>query len=164
MAVLVSDTSVLIDLERSELLDEMFLLPCEFAVPDLLHDRELAGELGDRLVGLGLKVVELTSTELGRATAINRQYARLSTPDSFAFTIAQSRKWGLLTGDSVLRDLALAEQVEMHGVLWLFDQLADGAHVETARLHRGLSILAGHPRCRLPVTEMRKRLTRFSTG
>ena len=41
MPVLVSDTSVLIDLERSRLLEEMFLLPFEFAVPDLLYSREL---------------------------------------------------------------------------------------------------------------------------
>ena len=50
MPILVSDTSVLIDLERADLLDEMFLLPFEFAVPDLLYGRELAGELGDRLL------------------------------------------------------------------------------------------------------------------
>jgi len=51
--VLVSDTSVLIDLERANLLEEMFLLPFEFAVPDLLYGRELAGKLGDRLMQPG---------------------------------------------------------------------------------------------------------------
>ncbi|WP_261335723.1 hypothetical protein [Rhizobium leguminosarum] len=152
----------MIDLERAALLDEMFLLPFEFAVPDLLYDRELAGELGDRLVGLGLGVEELTSTELRRATVVNRQYSRLSAPDAFAFAVAESRKWGLLTGDGVLRELAVTEQVEMHGVLWLFDQLADGDHVPIERLHGGLSNLAGHPRCRLPASELRKRLARFS--
>ncbi|MBP1852843.1 hypothetical protein [Rhizobium halophytocola] len=164
MAVLVSDTSVLIDLERAALLDEMFLLPFEFAVPDLLYDRELAGELGDRLVGLGLRIEELTSIELRRATVINRQYSRLSAPDTFAFAIAESRKWGLLTGDGVLRELAVTERLEMHGVLWLFDQFADGDHVPIEHLHGGLSKLAGHPRCRLPVSEVRKRLARFSPG
>ena len=36
MKVLVSDTSVLIDLERGSLLEISFALPFEFAVPDLL--------------------------------------------------------------------------------------------------------------------------------
>ena len=36
MKVLVSDTSVLIDLERGALLDASFLLPFQLAVPDLL--------------------------------------------------------------------------------------------------------------------------------
>jgi hypothetical protein len=40
--ILVSDTSVLIDLERGEFLDPCFKLPFVFAVPDLLYNRELA--------------------------------------------------------------------------------------------------------------------------
>lgn len=162
MSILVSDTSVLIDLERADLLEEMFLLPFEFVVPDLLYGRELAGELGDRLLGLGLRIEILTPAELRRATIVNRQYTRLSVPDTFAFAIAESRRWGLLTGDSTLRELAVAEQIDMHGVLWLFDQLADGNHVGFDRLHGGLTNLFAHPRCRLPANEVRRRLARFA--
>lgn len=36
MRVLVSDTSVLVDLERGSLLEASFRLPFQFAVPDLL--------------------------------------------------------------------------------------------------------------------------------
>ena len=42
MNVLVSDTSVLIDLERGSLLDTSFALTFRFAVPDLLYRQELA--------------------------------------------------------------------------------------------------------------------------
>lgn len=161
MPILVSDTSVLIDLERAGLLEEMFLLPFEFAVPDLLYERELAGELGGRLMQLGLRIEVLTPVELRRATTVNRQYARLSVPDTFAFAIAESRGWGLLTGDGTLRELAVAEQIDMHGVLWLFDQLADGNHVGFDRLRDGLSNLFAHPRCRLPANEVRRRLLQF---
>ena len=41
MPVLVSDTSVLIDLERGLFLEPVFRLPFKFAVPDLLYEREL---------------------------------------------------------------------------------------------------------------------------
>jgi hypothetical protein len=162
VTILVSDTSVLIDLERAGLLEEMFLLPFEFAVPDLLFVRELAGELGDRLMQLGLRVEVLTPDELRRATIVNRQNARLSVPDTFAFAIAESRGWGLLTGDGTLRELAIAEHVDMHGVLWLLDQLADDGLVGFERLHFGLSRLFDHPRCRLPANEVRRRLARFA--
>ncbi|MCX5581216.1 PIN domain-containing protein [Kaistia terrae] len=162
MAILVSDTSVLIDLERADLLEAMFLLPFEFAVPDLLYTRELAGELGDSLLRLGLRMEELTPAELRRATTINRRHSRLSVPDSFAFAIAESRGWELLTGDGTLRELAVAEQIDMHGVLWLFDQLTDGNHVGFDRLHGGLGRLLTHPRCRLPLNEVRRRLTRLA--
>lgn len=161
MSILVSDTSILIDLERAGLLEEMFLLPYDFAVPDLLYENELAGELGDRLVGLGLRVEVLTPTELTRAIVVKRQHARLSAPDTFAFALAESRGWGLLTGDGTLRALAATKEVEMHGVLWVFDQLADGNHVGPDRLHGGLTTLSAHPRCRLPTAEVRHRLARF---
>ena len=39
--MLVSGTSVLIDLERGLFLEPIFRLPFKFAVPDLLYDREL---------------------------------------------------------------------------------------------------------------------------
>ena len=41
MRVLVSDTSVPIDLERGLLLESALRLPFAFAVPDLLYEREL---------------------------------------------------------------------------------------------------------------------------
>ena len=59
MTVLVSDTSVIIDLERGDILETVFAMDADFAVPDLLFERELAGPLGDRLVALGLRVEEL---------------------------------------------------------------------------------------------------------
>lgn len=163
MTVLVSDTSVIIDLERAGLLDEMFLLPFEFAVPDLLYLRELEGELGDRLMALGLRVEELTVPELRRATSVNRQHQKLSVPDTFAFALAESRTWTLLTGDGILRELAATEKIGMHGVLWLFDQMADGDHVQFDRLHGGLARLFAHPRCRLPAHEVKHRLVRFAS-
>lgn len=149
-------------MERGDLLEDLFRLPFEFAVPDLLFVRELAGDLGDRLTALGLRVEELSPAELIRATTIRRQRVNLSTPDTFAFAIAESRKWTLLTGDGGLCELATSVGLEMHGVLWIFDQLADGNHIGFGRLHAGLTTISSHPRCRLPATEVRRRLNRFS--
>ncbi len=52
------------------MLEDLFRLPFEFAVPDLLFVRELAGDLGDRLTALGLRVEELSPAELTRATTV----------------------------------------------------------------------------------------------
>lgn len=67
MRVLVSDTSVLIDLERGGFLEAAFSLSWEFAVPDLLYEGELRNYGGERLVELGLRVAELEPEEVGRA-------------------------------------------------------------------------------------------------
>ncbi len=162
MSVLISDTSVLIDLERGQLLEAVFALPFEFVVPDLLYERELAGVFGEKLLALGLGIEELTPSELRRATGIRREDSALSTPDTFAFAVAESRRWVLLTGDGQLRKLAQAQRVEMHGLLWVLDLLADGSHVENVQLHAGLILISEHPRCRLPAVEVNRRLTRFA--
>jgi hypothetical protein len=59
MTILVSDTSVLIDLERGELIGCAFKLSATFAVPDVLYERELREYGGDELLRLGLRVESL---------------------------------------------------------------------------------------------------------
>ena len=60
MDVLVSDTSVVIDLERAEILDYVFALPYRFVVPDALYEQELKDYGGERLIAKGLQVRILT--------------------------------------------------------------------------------------------------------
>jgi predicted nucleic acid-binding protein len=160
--ILVSDTSVLIDLDRGGLLEAVFALPHGLAVPDVLYDREMQGEWGERLRGLGLRVEEVSEAGVGNALNYRQQRASLSVPDSFALALAKEREWLLLTGDNVLRDLAAAENVECHGVLWVLDRLEEGGVPELHVLHDGLSKLAAHPRCRLPAREVTIRLERYT--
>lgn len=152
---------MIIDLERGNFLEELFQLPFEFAVPDLLFDRELKGELGDHLVALGLRIEELDPNELVRATAVHRERNVLSAPDTFAFAIAEQRAWTLLTGDGALRTLASDCGVEAHGVLWLCDQFEEHAVLDNTRLHTGLTTISTHQRCRLPAAEVSVRLNRY---
>jgi predicted nucleic acid-binding protein len=161
MAVLVSDTSVVVDLERGELLDQVFQLAHKFAVPDLLFERELAGALGQRLIALGLRVEALSGDEVAAAARLARTERALSAPDAFAFAIAQSRTWTLLTGDGALRRVAEAEGLETHGVLWVMDELEREAGLARHMLHDALSAIAAHPRCRLPRAEVGRRLARY---
>ena len=59
MTILVSDTSVLIDLERGELLNHAFACGLTMVVPDLLYARELESDNGPLLRKLGLGIVAL---------------------------------------------------------------------------------------------------------
>jgi hypothetical protein len=164
MAVLVSDTSVVVDLERGRLLERAFRLPFDFAVPDLLYRRELAGPVGERLVELGLRVEELSPDEVGAAARLARVEASLSGPDTFAYALARSRGWLLLTGDAGLRRVATAERLEVHGLLWLVDRIEEFAAADAVVLHTALTAISQHPRCRLPRIEMTRRLNRYSAG
>jgi hypothetical protein len=161
MIILVSDTSVLIDLERGQLLNACFQLPFDFAVPDLLYGRELADFGGAELVTRGLRVEELTSAELAAAQTIRRARPKLSLPDAYAYALASGRQWTLLTGDAELRALAHAEALPFFGVLWVCDQLFDGKVIDGALVMTGLEAIAAHPRCRLPRIEIQARLSRY---
>ena len=162
MHVLVSDTSVLVDLERGSLLEASFRLPFRFAVPDLLYERELKNWGGEGLIRLGLVVVELDGDGVRRAIAYRRRVPALSLPDCFALVLTQTRSWVLLSGDGALRQLAGDEAVECHGVLWLLDQMHDADVVSIRQLYDGLTAIAEHPRCRLPRPEIRRRLADYA--
>jgi len=161
--ILVSDTSVLIDLERGGLLETVFALPHEFAVPDVLYEREMQGEWGEALVRLGLRVEEVSKEGVANALRYRQQRTSLSVPDSFALALAKERQWLLLTGDGQLRELAGGENVECHGVLWLLDMMEEAGTPGLQLLYDGLFALAAHPRCRLPRREITTRLERYRT-
>lgn len=159
--ILVSDTSVLIDLERRGLPEAVFALPNEFAVPDVLYDREMQGTWGEGLIRLGLRVEEVSKEGVANALRYRQQRPSLSVPDSFALTLAKERQWLLLTGDGQLRDQAGRVDVECHGVLWLLDMMEEAGTPAIQSLHDGLIILAAHPRCRLPRREITIRIERY---
>jgi len=161
--ILVSDTSVLIDLERGSLLEAIFVLPHGFAVPDVLYHRELQGELGNRLVSLGLRIEEVSPQGVASAIGYRMHRPTLSAPDSLALALAKERRWTLLTGDSELRLLAAAERVECHGVLWVLDLMEQAGTPAIRLLRGGLEAMANHPRCRLPRREITVRLERYRT-
>ena len=164
MPILVSDTSVLIDIERAGLMAHLFALPHEFVVPDLLYDRELAPHGGADLVARGLRIEDLSGTEVQLAAQVRRQNGALSLPDAYAFSLARERGWTLLTGDGLLRILARRAQLPMHGVLWIFDEMEVHDVCSSDDLYDGLTALAQHPRCRLPRPEMDTRLLRYRRG
>lgn len=162
MKILVSDASVLIDLERGTLLAACFRLPFAFAVPDLLYERELRNYGGEALLALGLRVEELDGDGVALALQYRRAHPPLSLADCFALTLAKINSWMLLSGDGGLRDLAAAEGIECRGVLWLLDRMLEAKAARSGELLAGLQAIAAHPRCRLPAGEIRKRLRRYA--
>ena len=89
----VSDSSVLVDLERGDLFAAAFALRFEFCVPDLLFKRELQQRSGDRLLALGLKVLALDASGISKAMHFRKMVAALSLPDAFALAMVCFGSW-----------------------------------------------------------------------
>ena len=95
MIILVSDTSVLIDLERGGLLEQAFACGLTMVVPDLLYMRELEDENGPLLRKLGLGVIALSPDEVEFAQHVRKQRPGLSLPDCFALSCARHKDHAL---------------------------------------------------------------------
>jgi len=162
MDVLISDTSVVIDLERAELIEHVFALPYRFVVPDALYEQELKDYGGPRLIELGLEVRTLSGAQVADAQRLRALQRRISIHDSYALSLAKAEAAILLAGDAAMRSLAQVEKVRCHGVLWVFDRLEEHRIATAAALHAGLIRVVAHPRCWLPREAVEQRLKRYS--
>ena len=164
MIILVSDTSILIDLDRGGLLEAVFSCGLTMIVPDLLYERELEPENGPYLRKLGLGVVALTPEEVVFAQQLRTERKALSLPDCFALSCATRPDHALVTGDKILRGEAAARQRTVYGLLWILDQMAASRSVSMATLHEALTRISSDRRCRLPHAEVRIRLDAWATS
>lgn len=167
MRIVVSDSSCLIDLRKVSLLDALLRLPCEFLIPDTLFDDELLKFTPTQKRGLvraGLQVIELPGERVLRAQAVIRQAPRLSVHDGFAFALAESHPGCiLLTGDGELRSLASRHNMEVHGVLWVIDEIHRNQIEKAKQLLTALRALSVDPTVRLPRREVAASIKRFSS-
>ncbi|MEZ4239475.1 MAG: DUF3368 domain-containing protein [Myxococcota bacterium] len=80
------------------------------------------------LLALGLRSMVVEPAAVGRAVALARVHRRPSRMDLLALALAESERCPLITGDRHLRSAAEAEQVEVHGTLWVMaEAVAAGA-------------------------------------
>ena len=164
MRVLVSDASVLIELSKWSLLEAIFALPCEFAVPDILYEDELLdlhGLTREDLVNLGLRVEHLDSDGVSRAVGYQARRPQLTLHDCFAIALSALNNWPLLSSDKRMRKTAEEESIEVLGVFWVIDQLEAKGIVPTEALAEALAGMLEDPRTHLPASEIRKRLNRM---
>ena len=166
MQVVISDSSCLIDLRKTLLLDAFLRLPYELLIPNTLFEEELlkftAAEK-KALVHGGLKVVDLPGDSVLRTRQVVTELPHLSIHDGFAFARAESCPGCiLLTGDRSLRALARRRNIEVHGVLWVIDELHVHAIRTTATLLKALQLMAKDPTVRLPQRELADYIKRYA--
>jgi hypothetical protein len=97
-----------------------------------------------------------------RAQEVLRRIPQLSVHDGFAFALAESHPGCiLLTGDNKLRTLATQSAIEVHGVLWVLDEIYRTRLSSAAALLAALNVFAADPTVRLPRRELRACIKRF---
>lgn len=159
MLLIISDASVLIDVECGNLTSAMFSLPWQFAVPDILFSEELEERHG-HLLRFGLISKTMSGELIEETYNLRQQYVRTSVNDLLALTLAKYEGCQLLTGDKALREVAAELNVEVHGTIWLVEQMLQSKKitVEVARVAFKRMKEAGS---RLPWVEIEKILRKL---
>lgn len=136
-----------------------FTLPYEWASPDVVV-AELGGPLGEKVKKHGLQVLSGAPPPAEKWEELRKQYRHPSDADLYALWWAVNYRWGLLTGDWELRQAAKAQGLEVHGVLWILDQLVATERLCPLAAARALKkMLEGG--ARLPPEACQKRLQQW---
>lgn len=163
--IIVNDASCLIDLKKGRLLASFVRLPVDLAIPLTVRESELLDftELEwDLLDGAGLITVDLPADGVQRAFEIGRQYSRLSANDAFCLATAERfEDRVLLTGDRLLRTAAEENAVDVHGILWVVDELHRLDICGPDELLAALELWRDDRSVFLPPGEVRRRMERL---
>ena len=165
MKILVNDTNIFIDLHSVGLLEEMCRLPYEIHTVDLVV-AEIADadqrRIFDELVARGeISVDGFTADEVIEIVEEHSSVSgNLSIPDCSVCYFARKHNVPMLTGDRWLRRYAEEQSIEVHGILFIFDELVRHDIISTSmaadRLEELFAINA-----RLPKAEIRDRINRW---
>ena len=165
MKIIVNDTNIFIDLHSVGLLEELCRLPYDIHTVDFvvaeIEDPEQR-EIFDKLVDENRIIVDgFTADEVLEIVEEHSAVSgNLSIPDCSVCYFARKHNVPMLTGDRRLRRYAEQQSIEVHGILFIFDEFVRHGIVSTTiaaeRLEKLFSINA-----RLPKSEIRDRLKQW---
>ena len=159
--VVVNDASCLIDIRKGGLLGAFCELPYRFVVPLPVRASEVLdfskGEW-QALDEVGMITHDLTPDEIGRALMVKGRHPGLSANDCICLVTARAYPGILLTGDSLLRSVAIESGLCVHGVLWVVDELEAAGICARSLLSRALKVWQADEAVFLPPHEISTRL------
>lgn len=163
MRLIVNDANILIDLVELNLLQEFFRLNFEFYTTDLILNELFSCQYHQLLPFLKdnkLISKKMTAYDLSEIRKIEKSKPKLSQQDCSALFQAYKHSGTLITSDNNLRKFAQSKSLEVHGHLWVFDEMIAQKTIPplTARSKLKLLITQINPRLHLPFEECEKRL------
>lgn len=163
MLLLISDANILIDMEAGQLMERLFQLPMQFAMPDILYWEEIEpGTPG--LEAQGLRILEVTGEYVRYASELPGKHgSKPSANDYLALALAKQEGCPLLTGDQALKAAAQAEDVPVMGTVWLLRTMIENQLLSVNEALAALALMKESKR-RLPWTDAERSLNRLREG
>ncbi len=165
MKIIVNDTNIFIDMNSIGLLGLMCELEYEihtvdFVAAEIINPEQK--EVFNQMVALGkIKVDSFTSKEVSE---IVEEYSavsgNLSIPDCSVCYYARKNNVPMLTGDRRLRRYAEQQSIEVHGILFLFDEMVANSVISSIDAATKLEELMAL-NSRLPQAAIRERIDKW---
>lgn len=166
MKIIVNDTNIFIDLHSIGMLEEMCNLPYEihtvdFVMAEIVEETQRVAF--EHLVSIGkIRVNSFSAEEVMEIVAEHSEVSgNLSIPDCSVCYYARKHQVPMLTGDRRLRKYAEAQAIEVHGILFLFDEMVRFGVVSPATAAAKLEELM-QLNARLPKSEISQRIILWS--
>lgn len=149
MLLLISDANILIDMEAGKLMDTLFQLPMQFAIPDILYWEEIEpGAPG--LEQQGLRVLEVSGEFVAYASGLQAKYGNAPSPNDYlALALAKQEGCPLLTGDQSLKQADRSEDIAVMGSVWLLRNMVENHLLTVDQALAALALMKDSKR-RLP--------------
>jgi hypothetical protein len=159
MKIAVTDANIFIDLIKLRWLGYLFSIGLEIyssrEVIDELNDNQLE-QLNGFIQSQQIKVYSFSAEELISIHAITAP-ASLTVEDKSILFLARKLEATVLTGDNPLRKFCLKNELDVKGIIWLFDRFLElevvGYEVAINQMNNLLSF-----NDRLPVADCEQRL------
>ena len=122
--IVVNDTNIFIDIYKIGLLEEMFSLPWEIHTTRLVLV-EIIREGQQESVNLYVNDGRLHIPELSEEEMLSIAKMKLQYSDCSVWYYALKNNYTLLTGDRKLRNISALDNIEVHGILYIFDKMVE---------------------------------------
>lgn len=143
--IAINDANLFIDLFEIHLIDSFFLLNLEFHTTSLILAELDPNQLTyiQKFVEIGkLKIREISIAEIETFKNLPVQTQKLSINDlSLYFYALELKECMILTGDNRLKKEAEKIGFEVHGVLWVFEELVKYDFLEAKKASEILELL-----------------------
>ena len=168
MDIIVNDTNIFIDLQSIGLLGELCQLPYEIHTVDFviaeIKEQKQANAIKSYIDRGLIHVHSFSNTEVGEiANEHSTVSGNLSFTDISVCYYARKGLYKLITGDRRLRNYAKDKDIEVHGILFLFDQMIENdiitPEIGAIKLNNLVSI-----NIRLPKSEVELRIKEWTQG
>lgn len=156
MRIAITDANIFIDLIYVKLLEKLFKIGVEIHTTANVVDELNSDQQKSLLRFVRAKSLTVHFQEVFVLPEIIGKSKKLSESDKSVFNLALELDAFILTGDGVVRKVSGVQKIEVHGIIWLFDQFVSLELITKKKATLHLRNLKSYNK-RLPQDECEKR-------